>query len=164
VLTSRRTAPAVSIEPIRVQIIGFEIAIDSFAARACGASSRRGLNYNEWSLVLLGYLRRRKPGLLQRGILAEQRFLQRPTHTLSLLKLKFLAPPDRPSTSAVSFRATPVTFVSSFRRNWHCGASATPRHALQSNRTVNPTPQHTDAIYRTQFGRSRPDSNWRSRP
>ena len=122
---------AVPIEPILVQIVSFEIAINGFAAGTCSAATRRRLHYDEWRFVLLGYLRRREPGLLQRGVLAEQRFLQRPSHRLSLLTLKFLAPPVRPSASAVSARARPVTLISTIRRNGN---------PSQSNRTPNPQP------------------------
>jgi hypothetical protein len=105
---ARCASSPIPVEPVRVQIVSFEVAIDSFAAGTCGAATRRGFHDDEWRLVFLRYLRRREPGLLQRGILAEQRFLQRPSHTVSLVTLKFLAPPVRPSTSAASARALPA--------------------------------------------------------
>ena len=84
---------AVSIElTVRIQIISFEISIDTFAAGASGSTAGCGLDHNELGLILLRNLRRRQPGLLQRGVLAEQRFLQRPSHTFSLQSVKFLAP------------------------------------------------------------------------
>jgi hypothetical protein len=88
----------ISIEP--VYIIGFKISIDAFASRARGTSARSGLHYYERGVVLLRNLRRRQPSLLQRGILAEQRFLQRPSHTLSLRRVKF-GPSAQPSYAAV---------------------------------------------------------------
>jgi hypothetical protein len=103
-LAARRTTATVAIES--VQVVSLEIAVDSFATGACGAAPRRRLHDNQWSLVLLGHFGWRKPGLLQRGILAEQRFLQRPSHTLSLLRLKFLEPPVRSSASAVPPQAS----------------------------------------------------------
>jgi hypothetical protein len=87
-----RRAAAITIElTIRIQIVRFEISIDTFAAGACSSTAGRRLDDYERSLVLLRNLRRREPSLLQRGILAEQRFLQRPSHTLSLQPVKFAA-------------------------------------------------------------------------
>jgi len=92
-LAPRCALATITIElAIRVQVIGLEIAIDTLATRACGSATRGGLDYDEWGFVLLGNLCRRKPGLLQRGVLAEQRFLQRPSHTFSLQSVKFLVP------------------------------------------------------------------------
>jgi hypothetical protein len=92
-LAARRTSAPVAIEAIRIHIVRFEISINRLAAGACGATPGGGLHHNQWSFVLLGHLSWRKPGLLQRGILAEQRFLQRPSHTLSLQTLKLMTPP-----------------------------------------------------------------------
>jgi hypothetical protein len=80
-----RRATSVAIKlAVWIEVVSFEVPIDRFSAGACGAAPGGGLDHHEWCVVLLGYLRWRKPGLLQRGILAEQRFLQRPSHTLSL--------------------------------------------------------------------------------
>jgi hypothetical protein len=81
---------AIAIEA--VQIVRFQIAIDALAAGACGTPAGRGFDYDERRLILLRHLRWRQPSLLQRGILAEQRFLQRPSHTLSLRPVKFPGP------------------------------------------------------------------------
>jgi hypothetical protein len=92
-LAPRRTLAAIAIElAVRVHVIRFEIAIYAFTTRACGSTSRGGFHHDERSLILLRNLCRRKPRLLQRGILAEQRFLQRPSHTFSLQSVKFLDP------------------------------------------------------------------------
>jgi hypothetical protein len=77
---------------VSFQILGFEISIDTFAARACGTAPGSGFDHHQRSLLLLGNLRRRKPGLLERGVLAEQRFLQRPSHTVSLQSVKIPDP------------------------------------------------------------------------
>jgi hypothetical protein len=42
-----------TIEPIRVQIFSFEIAVNCFTAGACGATSRRRLDDDQRRLVLL---------------------------------------------------------------------------------------------------------------
>lgn len=91
--SARRTLATIPIElAVRIQVIGLEITIYTFAARARGASPRCGFDHDQRGFILLGHLCRRKPGLLQRGILAEQRFLQRPSHTFSLQSVKFLGP------------------------------------------------------------------------
>jgi hypothetical protein len=77
---------AIAIEA--VQLIRFQIPIDTFSAGTRGTSTWGGLDHYERGLVLLRNLRRRQPSLLQRGILAEQRFLQRPSHTISLQSVK----------------------------------------------------------------------------
>src|SRR5262249_10810046 len=88
-----RAAPAIAVElPGRLRVVRFEIAIDAFAAGACGSSTRRGLDHDQRGLVLLWHLGWRQPGLLQRGKLAEQRFLQRSSHTRSLLSVKVRTP------------------------------------------------------------------------
>jgi hypothetical protein len=93
-LATRRTPPPVTIElTVGVQVVSFKVAIYRFTSRAGGAASGGGLDHHERGFVLLRNLCRRKPRLLQRGVLAEQRFLQRPSHTLSVLTFKFLAPP-----------------------------------------------------------------------
>jgi hypothetical protein len=69
---------------VRIQVVCFQVTIDAFAAWARRSTPGSGLHHNKWCFVLLGYLSRREPGLLQRGVLAEQRFLQRSSHTLSL--------------------------------------------------------------------------------
>jgi len=104
---ARRPAAVAVKLAVRVEIVGFQVAIDRLTAGACGAAPGRRLHHNQRGFVLLGYLRRREPGLLQRGILAEQRFLQRPSHTLSLQTK--IEPPFRPSVAAAQPRATPVT-------------------------------------------------------
>src|SRR5439155_2043485 len=81
---------------------------------------------------VLGHLCRRQPSLLQRGILAEQRFLQRPSHTLSLRTLKLLTPPAQPSIPAAASQ-TP-------------GVTRTPWPVAQSNRTLNSTPARSSAL------------------
>ena len=82
------TATPVTVKPVGIQVVGFEVAINSFAAGTCCTTAWRRLYDDQRGFVLLGHFRWREPGLLQRGILAEQRFLQRPSHTLSLLTLK----------------------------------------------------------------------------
>jgi hypothetical protein len=99
-------AAAVTVKPVLVYVISFEVPIDALAARARGTSTWGRLNDNERGLVLLRNLRRRQPGLLQRGILAEQRFLQRPSHTFSLQSVKFLAPSAQPGIAAVHAAGT----------------------------------------------------------
>jgi hypothetical protein len=89
---TRRSTPIAIELAVGVQVVSFEIAINALAARACGSTSGRGLDHHQWGFVLLRNLRRRQPGLLQRGVLAEQRFLQRPSHTLSLRSVKFPGP------------------------------------------------------------------------
>jgi len=104
---ARRPAAAISVElTVRVEVVRFEVPINSLASGTCGTTSGCGLHHHQRGFVLLGHLRWRKPGLLQRGILAEQRFLQRPSHTLSLKSVKFLAPPGRPSIAARTPRVT----------------------------------------------------------
>jgi hypothetical protein len=73
---------------VAFQFVGFQISIDALAAGACGAAPGGGFNHHQRSVLLLRNLRRREPGLLQRGVLAEQRFLQRSSHTLSLRSVK----------------------------------------------------------------------------
>ena len=121
-------ASTVAIEcAVRIQIVSFEVTVDSFAAGTGGATPRCGLDHDQRGFFLLGHFRRREPGLLQRGILAEQRFLQRSSHTLSLQTLKFLAPPMWPSIAAVLSRARPVTFHFAIRRNWQsCNVTRSP--------------------------------------
>jgi hypothetical protein len=76
VVAPRGSLAPIAIElTVRVKVIGFEIPIDAFTSRACGSSARRRFDYHQRGFVLLGHLRRRQPGLLQRGILAEQSFL-----------------------------------------------------------------------------------------
>jgi hypothetical protein len=87
-LASGRTTASVAVEPILIEIVGFEIAINSFAAGTRRSTAWCRFDNHQRRFVLLGHFRWREPGLLQRGILAEQRFLQRPSHTLSLLTLK----------------------------------------------------------------------------
>ncbi len=111
--SARRAFAAIAIElAVWIQVIGLKIPIYTFAARARGPTARRRFHHDERSFVLLGHLCRRKPGLLQRGILAEQRFLQRPSHTFSLQSVKFLGP-RRNATSGILATGTPrpETFV-----------------------------------------------------
>jgi hypothetical protein len=101
VLAARRPA-SITIElAVGIQIVGFQIAVYTFAAGACGSTAWGGLDHHERGLILLRNLCRRQPSLLQRGVLAEQRFLQRPSHTLSLQPVKFLAPSAQHSLAAV---------------------------------------------------------------
>jgi hypothetical protein len=97
-------ASAIPIElAVRIQIVGFKIAIDTFAAGASGSTAGCGLDHDQRGLILLRNLRRRQSGLLQRGILAEQRFLQRPSHTISLQFVKFPGPfSSAPATGATN--------------------------------------------------------------
>jgi hypothetical protein len=92
-LAARGALATIAIElAVRVQVISFQIAIDTLASRACGPAPRGGFDHDERGFILLGNLCRREPGLLQRGVLAEQRFLQRPSHTFSLISVKFPGP------------------------------------------------------------------------
>jgi len=51
-------ATAFAIEsPVRIQIICFEITIDTFAARTCGSTSWSGLDDHQRRLVFLRNLR-----------------------------------------------------------------------------------------------------------
>jgi hypothetical protein len=76
-LAARRTAAPVTVElTVRVQVVSFKVSVYRFTAWAAGAASGSGLDHHERGLVLLRNLRRRKPRLLQRGVLAEQCFLQ----------------------------------------------------------------------------------------
>src|SRR5262249_47056750 len=104
VFAARCSTPVAVKLAIGIQIVGFEVPIDCFTTGACGATPGCGLDHHQWGFVLLGYLRWREPGLLQRGILAEQRFLQRPSHTLSLQTLKILAPPVGPVNATARLR------------------------------------------------------------
>jgi hypothetical protein len=112
-----RSSATIPVElPVRIQIVGFKIAIDAFAARTRRTPPRSRLHNDEWGFFLLGNLRRRQPRFLQRGILAEQRFLQRPSHTISLRSVRLLGPLAQLTIAAIPPRAAPVTFNSSFRR------------------------------------------------
>jgi hypothetical protein len=69
-------ASSIAVElAIGIQIVCFEIAIHRFAAGTCGSTARRRLDDDEWRVLFLGNFRRRQPGLLQRSVLTEQRFL-----------------------------------------------------------------------------------------
>jgi len=68
----RRTAPPIAIE-LAVGLLVLEVAVDRLAPRARGPAAGRRLHDDERRLVLLGHLCGRKPGLLQRRVLAEQR-------------------------------------------------------------------------------------------
>jgi hypothetical protein len=108
-----RGAPSITVElAVRIQIVSFEIAIDAFAAGTRSATPGSGFNHHQRGVILLGNLCRCEPGLLQRGILAEQRFLQRSSHTLSLQPVKFAAASAELSTAALPQRATPDSFKS----------------------------------------------------
>ena len=112
VFTARRSS-AITIKAISVQIVRFEVAVNTFAAWARSTPPGSRLNHHQWRFVFLGNLRRRQPSLLQRGKLAEQRFLQRPTHTHSLRPVKFVAVSAQPSTTvAAPQRAMPDTLTS----------------------------------------------------
>jgi hypothetical protein len=101
-----RTTPVPIELTVRIQIVSFEISIDTFAAGASGSTAGCGLDHDERGLILLRNLCRRQPGLLQRGILAEQRFLQRPSHTISLQFVKFPGPfSSAPATGATNIGA-----------------------------------------------------------
>jgi hypothetical protein len=83
---------SVSVElAVGIQIVGFQVTVDGFSARTGGPTARSRLHDDERGVLFLGNLRWRQPGLLQRGILAEQRFLQRPSHTVPLQPVKILA-------------------------------------------------------------------------
>jgi hypothetical protein len=108
-----RCSPSVAVKlSVWIQIVRFEVPIDAFAARSCGTTPRRRLDHHQWGFVFLGNLRRREPGLLQRGILAEQRFLQRSSHKLSLQSVTLAAFTAEHSKAAVPHRATPDSFES----------------------------------------------------
>jgi hypothetical protein len=101
VLAARRTT-SIAIElAIGIQIIRFEITIDALAAGARGATPGSRFDHDKRGLVFLRDLRRCEPGLLQRGVLAEQRFLQRSSHTLSLGPVKLAALLGQLSTAAL---------------------------------------------------------------
>lgn len=56
---------------VGVEIVGFEVAVNRLTSGPRGASTRSGLNDDEWRLVLLGNLGWRQPGLLECRELAE---------------------------------------------------------------------------------------------
>jgi hypothetical protein len=89
VIAPRDTSSPISIERAIRIIVRFQVPIDTFAPRPSGPSAWCGLDDDERRVVLLRNLCRRQPRLLQRGVLAEQRFLQRPSHTISLQPVKF---------------------------------------------------------------------------
>jgi hypothetical protein len=137
VFSSRRTLAAIAIElTVRVQIISFEIAIYTLATRACGPATRRGFDDHQRGLILLWNLCRRKPGLLQRGVLAEQRFLQRPSHTFSLISVKFLAPSAQHSHQQYRDRHSPPLSDTFIAASWQ-----------SSNVTRSPEPKATRTIF-----------------
>jgi hypothetical protein len=73
-LAARRAAATIPVE-LTIFVICFEITVDAFPPGASGPATRRGLHDDEGRIVLLGHLRWRQPGLLQRRELAEQRLL-----------------------------------------------------------------------------------------
>jgi hypothetical protein len=75
VLSAGKTAALAVKLTVGVKLVGFQVTIDSFATGSCGATSRCRLHHHERGFVFLRHLGWRQPGLLQRGILAEQRFL-----------------------------------------------------------------------------------------
>jgi hypothetical protein len=97
---------------VGIQVVRLEVAIDTFAPWARCTSSGSRLDHHQRGLVFLGNLRRRKPRLLQRGVLAEQCFLQRSSHTLSLQPVKFAATLAVLNTAAIPRRAMPGSFES----------------------------------------------------
>jgi hypothetical protein len=107
---------------VGVLVVRFEIPIYAFAAGACSSTAGCGLDHHERGLILLRNLRRRQPSLLQRGKLAEQRFLQRPSHTLSLQPVKFAAPLAQRAGRRYTPRAQPAR---STLRSAEIGSSAT---------------------------------------
>jgi hypothetical protein len=73
-LTPRRSAPVAIELAVGIQIVSFKVSVDALAAGAGGATSGGRLDHHQRSFLFLGNLGGRQPGLLQRGILAEQRF------------------------------------------------------------------------------------------
>jgi hypothetical protein len=69
------SAPVAIELAVGVQIVSFEISIHALAAGPRGAASGGRLDHHQRSFLFGGNLGGRQPGLLQRGILAEQRFL-----------------------------------------------------------------------------------------
>jgi hypothetical protein len=74
-LAAGQSAPVSIKLTVGVQIVSFEISIDTLAARPRGAASGGRLDHHQRSVLFRGNLGGRQPCLLQRGILAEQRFL-----------------------------------------------------------------------------------------
>jgi len=74
-LAAGRSTPITIELTVGVQIVSFKISVDALAARACSAASGGGLDHHQRSFLFGGNLGGRQPGLLQRGILAEQCFL-----------------------------------------------------------------------------------------
>jgi hypothetical protein len=59
-MLAARRAPTVTIElSVRIEIVRFEIAIDTFTAWPSGSTAGCGLNHDQRGFVLLGDLRRR---------------------------------------------------------------------------------------------------------
>ena len=142
VLAPGRASPSVTVErPFGSRSSASRYRSTDFTAGAGGAAAGRGLDHHERGFVFLRNLRRRKPRLLQRGVLAEQRFLQRPSHTLSLLTFKFLAPPARPSIAAATLLdhlrigLMPPRMATLLIMDPRGAQSRLRWHAQQSNRT-----------------------------
>ena len=125
---------------VRIEIVCFKISIDTFAAGTSGSTAGCGLDHDQRGLIFLRNLRRRQPGLLQRGILAEQRFLQRPSHVLSLKLISMAAPYTRVTNAAAPPRAMPVTLNSTIRRDWQsCNVTRSPES--RATRLTHASPQ-----------------------
>jgi hypothetical protein len=60
---------------VGVEIVRFQVAVNRLTSGPRGASTRSGLDDDEWRLVLLGNLGGRQPGLLQSRELAQQGLL-----------------------------------------------------------------------------------------
>jgi hypothetical protein len=111
VLAAWRAAPITVELSVGIQVVGFEVAVDALAARSSGATAGRRFDDHQRRLIFLGHFRRREPGLLQRGKLAEQRFLQRSSHNLSLQPVTCASPRTDLSIAAAPHRATPVVSI-----------------------------------------------------
>jgi hypothetical protein len=59
VFATRCTSPIAVKLPVWIHIVRFQIAIDTFAARACGPTAGSGFDHDKRGLVLLGHLSRR---------------------------------------------------------------------------------------------------------
>jgi hypothetical protein len=84
-MLAARLATPIAVElAVRVQVVALEVALSRLASRAGGAAAGGRLDHDQRRVLFLGHLGRRQSPLLEQGVLVEQRFLQRPSHKVSL--------------------------------------------------------------------------------